>query len=132
MKENVLGVALTKCYFCQKDYQIVMNRRLSTSLAEKVESMNGKIVDMTPCQECEDLMKLGVILITIDNARSGKDWYKDKMPNPYRTGGWFVISDEGVERAFDAEMAQWAIDHRWAFIEHQAAAMVGLFEKEGA
>jgi hypothetical protein len=81
-------------------------------------------------------MKKGIILITIDDAKSGEDWNKPPlrneerqgwMPNPYRTGGWLVITDDAAKRMFP-QMADWAIKHRFMFIEHEAAKMIGLFD----
>lgn len=126
--EDRFATALTKCYFCQKDDKIVLNSLLTTYMAKKVKEMHGKIVDMEPCNECREFMKKGVILITIDSERSDKEWYKDKIPNPYRTGGWFVITDAAVRKVIQpTAMADWAITHRWMFIETKAAKMIGLY-----
>ena len=89
--------------------------------------MHGKVIDMTPCNKCTDLMKQGIILITIDPDKSEPGWNRASMPNPYRTGGWFVVRDEAVERFAPSELAEWAKKHRFMFIEHQAAERVGLF-----
>lgn len=59
MKHTILGVALTKCYFCNEDHQIVLNTRLTPGHAHKVEQMHGKIVDMNPCSKCAGFMKQG-------------------------------------------------------------------------
>lgn len=127
---NTLGVALTKCYFCHENDAIIMNTRLTPALAKSVESMNGMVINMEPCQKCQDAMKKGVLLITIDDDKSGPGWNKEKMPNPYRTGGWFVVSDDFVKRTFDVHNADYAIKHRWMFIEDAAARMLGLFDAE--
>lgn len=129
MNRDRLGVALTKCYFCLGDNYIVMNSLLRNSIATEVEKMHKKVVDMTPCSECEEYMKQGVILITIDSKRSSKDWDKQEIPNPYRTGGWFVITDEAIKRIFPEEHAKFALEHRFMFIEHEVAVMIGLFEQ---
>lgn len=126
-QNNGLGVALTKCYFCGEDDRIVFNTKLSQDHAARVEQMNGHVIDMTPCGKCRDLMNQGVILITIDDEKSDRGWNKQSIPNPYRTGGFFVVKDDAV-RHFAGTLADWAIKHRWMFIEHKAAEMVGLFE----
>jgi hypothetical protein len=136
MNPSNLGVALTKCYFCGNDAGIAINTRLTPAHARNVEKMHGMVVDMTPCSECSGHMKKGVILITIDDKKSEKDWNKPPpccnggpfIPNPYRTGGFFVITDDAVRRIFHPEaMAAHAIKHRWMFIEHEAAEQIGLF-----
>jgi hypothetical protein len=102
----------------------------------QVEQLHGKVINMDPCNKCQGYMQQGVILITIDDEKSGKDWHKPDgskhwMPNPYRTGGWFVVRDEAIKRMIHpAEMAAWAIKHRWMFIEHAAAERMGLFDQK--
>ena len=123
-----LGVALTKCFYCQEDSTILMNTRLTEHYARQVESAHGKVIDMTPCPQCEEYMAQGVILITIDDSKSGKDWNKADIPNPYRTGGWFVVRDESLYKWMPEEFADFAVKHRFMFIEHEAAEHVGLFD----
>ena len=124
------AVALTKCYFCGEDGDIIIPCTLTQHVANKVEEMHGKVVNMDPCNKCKDLMKQGVILITFDPAKSKEGWHKEQMPNPYRTGGFFVVKDEAVRRIFNDEggATAFALKYRWIFIEHAAAAGVGLFE----
>jgi RNA-splicing ligase RtcB len=67
-----------------------------------------------------------------NNARRGvgaekKQW----MPNPHRTGGWFVLRDEAIKRMIHPdEMANYALRNRWMFIEHVAGELMGLFGDE--
>lgn len=134
---DILGVALTKCYYCQQGSEIIINTKLTPSHKKYVEHhFHGKTMNMNPCSKCEELMRQGVILITIDDKKSGAGWNKPDgsdnwMPNPYRTGVWFVVRDEAVSRLFPS-MAEWAIKHRFMFIEHEAAEMIGLFKAEPA
>lgn len=134
---NNLEVALTKCYFCGGSHQILMNSILTPRHAANVKQAHGLVIDMSPCNKCEEMMKMGVILITIDPEKSTKGWNKPPpgtepddrwMPNPFRTGGWFVVKDEFIRKAFDPDMAEYAIKHRWMFIEDEAARKMGLFE----
>lgn len=122
-----LAVSLTKCFFCNKDDKIVLNKTLTERHAKNVESMHGMIIDMDPCNECKDFMKQGLIVITIDPSRSEPDWNKERIPNPYRTGGWFVVKDR-VADIFDDKMKAWVLKHRWMFMEDEAARKMGLFE----
>jgi hypothetical protein len=136
-------VALTKCYFCGDSADIIINTLLVESAARRVKECHGKVAHMHPCNKCQEMMKMGVILLTIDSEKSEPGWnapprYASEaekrhfMPNPYRTGGFFVVRDEFVEKVFHPkEMADWAIKHRWMFIEHQAAEMMGLFKGKG-
>lgn len=127
------AVALTKCYFCNEGDRIVINTLLTERVAASVDEMHGKIINMEPCQKCQDLMKRGVIIITIDEEKSGEGWNKPDgtdhwMPNPYRSGGWFVVTDDFIRKAIDEPMQSWGLKHRWMFVSHQWATMVGLFE----
>jgi hypothetical protein len=146
MNEPKLGVALTKCYYCGEGDRIVLNKLLTPSMAAKVEKMNGCVMDMKPCQKCASFMKQGIILLTIDSEKSEPGWNKPPsmdqgdpiyrrpserrqfMPNPYRTGGFFVLKDEAIERLLGpGPMLDHAKKHRFMFIEHRAAEDLGFF-----
>ena len=125
-------VALTKCFFCGEDNDILLHRSL-----KDISECHGKVVHMNPCSKCAELMQQGVLLITIDDEKSDRDWNipptdkkeaRNWMPNPYRTGGFFVIRDEAIQRILDSQMASFATEHRWMFIEHAAAEAIGLFD----
>lgn len=121
-------VALTRCYFCGDGNEIIMNTRFTPSAAAHVKTAHNKVLNMHPCPKCEGLMKQGIILITVDEAKSAKDWAKEEIPNPYRTGGFFVLKEEAVERLFDNPTAvAFAKKHRWLFIAHEVAEHLGMF-----
>lgn len=124
-RKNNTFVALTKCYFCTKDNYIILRRDLGDA-----SEFHQKVVDMTPCTECAEHMKQGIIIITIDTEKSEKGWDKNKLPNPYRTGGFFVITEEGflrITEGLDA-LQEFGLKNRWMFIEHAAAEQMGFFE----
>ena len=128
-QETKVGVALTKCYFCGEDDRIVLNSTLTEHHASKVEQAHGKVIDMEPCAKCQEWMKQGIILLTIDPAKSDPDWNRKPLPNPYRTGGFTVIKEEALKRILPPTMAQWAIKHRFMFIEHEAAEKLGIIKE---
>lgn len=73
-------------------------------------------------------MKQGVILLTFDPERSAPDWNKAPIPNPYRTGGYFVVRDDAMRRMLKNQSTlDWALKHRFMWIEHASAEQVGLF-----
>ena len=115
MQSNNFEVALTKCYFCGGDNQIVMNRVLTKKHAENVKEMHGKIINKEPCNKCAEYMKKGVILISV----------RDDDPE-YRTGGFAVVTDEGIRRAFPKEQAETLIKMRAGFIADSLWEMLGL------
>jgi len=92
--ESGFGVALTKCFYCNEDSDIVLNTRLTKHMAEKVEGMHGKVINKNPCSKCEGYMKQGIIVISIDGEKS-----KGDMDNPYRMGGFYVMSADGVRKS---------------------------------
>ena len=125
-------MALTKCYYCLKDDAIMLATRYGhdgRSTVNVKARYHGKVVSMEPCNECREWMKRGVILITIDDSKSTPGWNKETMPNPYRTGGFAVVTTECIERMIkDETMKQWALKHRWMFIEHDAAVQCGIIK----
>ncbi len=128
MNESNVGVALVKevCRCCSKEMEgpIVLNTRLNPSSAKKVEDMHGKVVGFAPepCDECKGYMEKGVILVSVDEKLT------EDMDNPYRTGGFFVLKDEAIERIFNKDMADQIVHKtRFGFIEHNTAVEIGLF-----
>lgn len=137
-------VALTKCYFCGEGNEIVL-AKYPTHPHPCVAEMNGAVTSMRPCSKCEGLMKAGVIIITIDPEKSERDWNKPKpgqerfIPNPYRSGGWFVVTDEYIKRLMgvNSKASEFALKRRFVFMEHEVAEKLGMFrlaakEKGGA
>lgn len=127
-------VALTKCFFCGGDGTILLHKRLGD-----ISEAHGKVCDMEPCSKCSEYMKQGIILIGIDDAKSGNGWsippdpgsrdHGNWVPNPYRTGAFVVIKDAALERAINPpELAAGAKKHRWMFIEHAALVQMGAIK----
>lgn len=117
-KEDNFAVALTKCFYCGGDHHLIMNQKLTKKAAEEVRQCHGKVVTMEPCSKCQEFMKNGVILIEVkDNC---------DQQNPYRTGGFCVIKDEGIKNAFPPEQAEMALKHRWCFVEESIWKAIGL------
>ncbi len=147
MKEPQLSIALTKCFFCGQDDRILLGRRMTTR--NTLESARGKVIDMEPCAKCAGYMKQGIILLTIDDAKSEPGWHRPPsednhhdhygtrpsqrrafVPDPWRTGGFFVLREDAVKRIFTGEPLEFALERRWCFIEHEAAVKVGLFDMQ--
>lgn len=127
--DDKFAVALTRCYYCGESNEIILNRKLTKPMAAKVKEVDGKVLTMNPCTKCEEYMKEGVILITIDPYKSDAGWEKEAMPNPFRTGGFFVIKDDAFKDMInDSGLVEWGLDKRWMFIEHEVGVMWGLFE----
>lgn len=142
-------VALTKCFFCLEDGCILLATRYRQdgSPLHSLKPYHGKVVDMTPCSKCAEYMKQGIILITIDPAKSEPGWEKPApiyhkanpwsqqeeypgIPNPYRAGGFIVVTEDAIRRwlANQKDLLDWCLKHRWMFIEHEAAIQAGMIE----
>jgi hypothetical protein len=122
--ENKLGVALTKeaCPLCGSlhDKEIVMNTRLSESLAKKVEELHGKVTGLMkhPCDSCKDMMSKGFLLIGIVEEKSGKTYAEI-----YRSGNQWVISNESAAHIFEGNPQ---LEKGFSFIDVKAAEKLGL------
>jgi len=123
-------VALTKCFLCGGDHEIIMNTRLTPRDAAQIKEMHGKVVTKDPCNKCQSLMEQGVIVIVFDEEKS------DDMSNPYRTGGWFVLKVEAMERLKEIldeqgkQAVQAMIDRRVGFLpEKLCRGVMGLYNQ---
>ena len=68
------------CFLCQQPKNEVL---LLGKLKGDVEAPHHVSFDQEPCDKCKEYMAQGIILISVDEAKSKSD-----MRNPYRTGGW--------------------------------------------
>jgi hypothetical protein len=117
-KEDNFACVLTKCFYCGGDHHLIMNTKLTKKAAEEVRQAHGKVVTMEPCANCKDFMEKGVILIEV---KDGTD-----PQNPYRTGGFCVIEDEGIKETFPTEQCEAALKHRFCFVEQTVWRGLGL------
>lgn len=129
MIKSELGVALTRCFICGEGKEIIMNTRLTKSLADKVRAMNGKAIDKEPCEKCKEYMKKGVIIIAVDESKT------DDPENPYRTGGWWLVKEEALERVKEildeegVKLIDAIIKHRIGFVGDDVCRYVlGLYQ----
>lgn len=129
-------VALSKCFFCGQDSDILLHKNM-----RDISHLNGKVISMQPCSQCERFMEKGIILLGIDEDKSESGWNhppsrlsererRGWMPNPYRTGAFVVIKDDALEDAVNQpELFQWAKKHRWMFIAHEALVRMGAIKE---
>jgi hypothetical protein len=129
-------VALTKCFYCLEGDRILLAKnyyqtKKGMQPTKDLAPLDGKVIDMEPCQKCADWMKQGIIMIGIDAAKSKPGWEKEKRPNPWRSGGWAVLKEEAFRRLFDDEkIVEFALKHRFMFIEHDVMVMTGMIQSE--
>lgn len=131
--EDKSHVGMFQCFYCQKSMGVLLDRRLRKSLPRR-----AGVLDMEPCSECKDLMKIGIILISIKDNTTDEDMRGEPImrfgrergrtpPNPYRTGGWCVVKQEAVERfPVPAKMIDSAVRRRFMFITDEGWDYLGL------
>lgn len=113
-----VNAAVPLCYFCQQPKnEIVLPGYMGRG---DPEAPRAAVWDMEPCDECREHMTKGILLMSMDLTRS-----KD-LNNPYRTGGWVIITEEAFRRIFGGAEADKAMKHRWTFIEDAAWDQLGL------
>lgn len=130
-------IARFKCYYCGDIASLGIGKTMVEGISSRLKEADNKVIDMNPCSKCEGYMKQGIILLTIDNEKSTPGWNippidpderKHWIPNPYRTGGFFVVKEEYIQKIFDKTNTDLAMRLRFSFIEHEAAEMLGFFE----
>ncbi len=87
------------------------------------DKVHNKVIDMHPCQSCEEYMKQGVILISVRDGEPDK-FKHDEHPNPYRTGKFSVLRFEAAQRMLPEGHP--ALRCRWCYVEDAAWAKMGL------
>jgi len=123
MKNDVFEVALTKCFICGEDNNIVINTRLTKHDADKIKEMHGKAINKEPCNQCKKYMKEGIIVISVDEEKSNGD-----LDNPYRTGGWWVVKEDYIKRIVKKEFCDEVLKTRIMFMEDQICRDFGMFK----
>jgi len=127
MKDSVIGTALTTCFFCGQWKDVLLNTRLTESAARNVEKLHGVVMNMEPCGNCKESMEKGVMLIVIDEKKSGEGWEKQEHPSPYRTGHITVVKDDYLKRTMKSgKLLDSIIKCRWTFIGEDLAMRMGI------
>ena len=113
MKDKQI-VALAKCYYCGRDQDLLLSTRL-----QDISHLDHKVVDARPCSNCEKLMEQGIIIISVRDGES----MEGNPPNPYRTGGFWVVTQGAMERIFP--QFDWT-KNRFTFMEDSVCEKTGL------
>ena len=110
--------AVPRCYYCLEDKNEIL---LPGRLPGDVEAPQGAVWNKVPCDTCRGLMEQGILLISVDEAKS-----LDKG-NPWRTGGWVVVREEVVRRLVQPpELVEAICKQRVAFVPDDAWDKLGL------
>jgi hypothetical protein len=112
-KEHGLNPTIPTCFICGKE----KNEVVLLGAAFKEQAPMHMVLDKSPCDQCKEYMKLGVILISVKDGSDHED--------PYRTGGWVVVKKEAARRMFGESLGK----SRMAFLEDTAWDKIGLPRK---
>lgn len=127
-RKHGLNPTMNRCFYCleHKDILLVGAKTQQFKDAGLADSdgrmhMDIGVTDMEPCQKCAGHMKQGIILISIREPEKSmvndKGRLKDKIPNPYRTGGWVVVKEDAIEKMIiNKDLVDYALKVRWLFI----------------
>lgn len=123
---NEMGLAIHRCFYCcEPKNEIVMSKNLGNCKVNKeLNESHDKVVNMIPCEDCQERMKQGIILIGVDYDKSPPGWetVTDTMPTPYRTGHFIVVKDQFIEDNIkDSDMKDKVLKLRWTFIPKEIA-----------
>lgn len=114
-EKHGVNPSLMLCFFCGESVGVALMGRLP---GDKEAPRSG-VFDMQPCDKCKEWMSKGIILMSV---RAGEQ----PSSNPYRTGGWCVVTEEAFRRMFSGPEAESALKARWCFMDDQAWDQVGL------
>ena len=104
-------IAMTRCFVCGEGKDILLHRHF-----KDISVLNNKAISKEPCDKCKAYMAQGIIVISMRDNELDRD-------NPYRTGGWWVIKEDAMNRMFhNIDFAK----NRVMFIEDSACAKIGL------
>jgi len=122
-KKRGVDPIMSQCFICLKTKNEIILAGVTGAkirrLAGAPEDAHKLCFDKVPCDECKEMMKIGIILISV---KAGSD-----HENPYRTGGWCVVKEDAVKRIFNDDRA---LKSRVAFIEDEAWDKIGLPRNE--
>lgn len=109
--------SINVCFYCGEDKnELVLPGRLKGD----VEAPRRGVWDKKPCDTCKGYMEQGIILISVDEAKT------TDRENPWRSGGWVVIREEAFRRMFTGDVVEHACKARVCFVPNEAWDMLGL------
>jgi hypothetical protein len=115
-EKHGVNPGLEQCFVCMKDVGVVLFGRMK----DDAEAPRRVCISKEPCAECKKLMEQGVILVSVQNNSADPQ-------NPYRTGGFVVMSENAVHRIFQPpEFAEQLLLQRFGFLEDEAWDKLGL------
>ncbi len=127
MTNDNFEVAMTRCFLCGGDKDIVMNTKFTKKMANQIKDMHGKVTNLIPCPECKKHMESNIILIGIDEEKSDRSL---GVEGAYRTGEFMVVSESLVKQLIKEPAVQSVLKTRVAFIPQELAKeVIASFEE---
>ena len=117
-KKHGVNPSLEQCFICMKEVGVVLFGELKGDVEAPRKVCLGP--NSEPCAECKGWMEKGIILISVDESKS-----KD-MQNPWRSGGFIVVTEDYVRRVLTPEMLDGVLEKRAAFIPDGIWDLIGL------
>jgi len=125
-----LNPAIPKCFYCLQNKNEIILAGMMKPLSGKgrnakpaeydPQAPQGMVWDKVPCCECAGFMEKGIILISALDSEEGSD-------NPYRTGGWVVVTDGFIRRLLgDTPLCEDILKRRVAFLPDKVWDQIGL------
>ena len=121
-------VGVFNCFYCNQAMGILLDGRLKDSLP-----CDCGVIGYEPCNKCKEWMEKGILLISVRDGEPDKVEKERKnpfesrwMPNPFRSGGWCVITDEAFTNAFNGPVVKQVLQCRWTFVEDEVWDTTGL------
>lgn len=112
-REHDLNPTIPICFWCLEEKNMILLLGANGGR----EAPRNTAFDREPCEKCRGYMKQGVILISAKEPKS-----EAESQNPFRTGGFWVVSEEFVKRVFrPPEMVDHLLKARVGFISNEAA-----------
>ena len=118
---------IPKCYLCLEDKNEIL---LLGRLPGDAEAPKNTVLNCEPCDKCKKFMKQGIILISVrDDQESELESANQerRMPNPHRTGGWWVVKDDFIEQIVQPkELVDFILKKRMCFLPDAVVKKLGI------
>lgn len=112
--------SLMQCFYCGEASGIALLGNQHGKAAPR-----QAVYDMTPCDQCAQMMRDGVLCCEVDESKS------TDPKNPWRTGHQCVVREELICRVVNSkELADAILKRRFTFIPSDAWDLLGLPREE--
>ncbi len=130
--EHGVNPGMMNCYFCNEPKGVILHGRIQYKSAKALRDAGidvpadgsaprNLIIDKEPCDKCQDFMKQGVVLISVKEEGLKND------EEPFRTGGWVVVSEDFITRIIcEGDTRDSILRKRVAFVPDRAWEALGL------